>query len=156
MKEVIVMLQIRKILVPTDFSDHSKQAVNAALDLAKRYEASLAVVHVFQPLAMALPEGVVVYGPDFYAEVTSKLETSLKEVKQAIENQGFKNVTSKLVNGVPHVELVNMAKEQGIDLIVMGSHGRTGFSHALLGSVAEKVVRKAHCPVLVVKSPVAN
>ena len=145
-------MHITRILVPTDFSDSAKEAIRAAMDLAQRYEASIKLIHVFQPIAMALPEGVMVYGPTLYGDVTAKLGQHLEEIKAAIEKQGFSRIEHSLVHGIPHVEIARIVREEDFHLVIMGSHGRSGLAHALLGSVAEKVVRKAPCPVLVVKT----
>jgi nucleotide-binding universal stress UspA family protein len=86
------------------------------------------------------------------ADLTADLEKSLEAEARSVEDAGVAAVHTMLIQGVAQAEIVRLASEQGFDLIVMGTHGRTGLRHALLGSVAEKVVRKASCPVLTVRA----
>ena len=146
------MFAIQNIVVPTDFSEHSAKAVEAAFMLAKKHDATVSLIYVFVPLALALPADTIVDGTDFYAQASSKLEAELKAEQKRLAEKGLKNVSAKFVSGIPHVEINAFAKDQKADLIIMGSHGRTGVAHAVLGSVAEKVVRTASCPVLVIKT----
>jgi nucleotide-binding universal stress UspA family protein len=144
-------MTIRKILVPTDFSAHSKEAQAWASDLAKRYDATLTLLHVYQPISYALPEGYVLPSANLLADLEVNLGRSLDEAgKQLAESTGVK-VDTSLLQGVPFAEIIRFAREGSYELIVLSTHGRTGLRHALLGSVAEKVVRKAPCPVLTVR-----
>jgi nucleotide-binding universal stress UspA family protein len=146
------MKPIRRILVPIDFSPHSAEAVAWAADLGRRYDAALELVHVHPPLSVALPEGYILQSPDQLARLLGQIDAALDEQKAFLEREapGIP-VATRILQGTPFVEIVRYARETDADLIVMGSHGRTGLAHALLGSVAEKVVRKAHCPVLTVR-----
>lgn len=144
------MIAIRKILVPTDFSALSKQAQTWATELAKRYDASLTLLHVYQPISYALPEGYVLPSANLLADLEVNLGRALDEAKKQLESAGVP-VDTSLVQGIPFAEIVRFAREGGYDLVVLSTHGRTGLRHALLGSVAEKVVRKAPCPVLTVR-----
>ncbi len=146
------MPEIRRILVPTDFSPHSNEATAWAADLAARYGASIALVHVYQPVSMVLPEGFVLKSATEIADLLHSLDQALAEARSALERTApGVAIDSTLLQGVPFAEIVRHARENGFDLIVIGTHGRTGLKHALLGSVAEKVVRKSHCPVLTVR-----
>lgn len=143
----------RKILVPTDFSRFADEALAWACDLAKRYDAELTLLHVYQIPALALPEGYVLPRPEAMSDLMGKLDEALRGERKKAEAAGVKEVRTVLAEGTPFAEIVRVAREGRHDLIVMGTHGHTGLTHALLGSVAEKVVRKAGCPVMVVRRP---
>jgi len=144
------MRPVRQILVPLDFSKHSDDALQFACDLARRYEASLTLLHVYQTVTHTLPDGVVLATPRALAEHMSAVDEQLGGKKRQVEALGLK-VTTLAMQGTPFAEIVAAARRGGHDLIVMGTHGRAGLAHALLGSVAEKVVRKAPCAVLTVR-----
>jgi nucleotide-binding universal stress UspA family protein len=144
-------MTIHKILVPTDFSAHSKEAQAWAAELARRYEASLTLVHVYQPISYALPEGYVLPSANLLAELEVSLGHALDDSKAALEASSGLRVDTALMQGVPFAEIIRFAREGSYDLIVLSTHGRSGLRHVLLGSVAEKVVRKAPCPVLTVR-----
>jgi len=146
------MAKIRRIVCPVDFSDASAAAVEYALDLAADTKAEVRFVHVYQIPVYALPDGAVVGGPELAARLGQQLQTELDALRKKYEGRGPK-LDTHLVEGVPHVEIVRIAKELPADMIVMGTHGRGGLSHLLLGSVAERVVRTAECPVLTVRQP---
>ena len=147
------MKPIQKILAPVDFSEHSVEAMRFAVDLARRYEASLDLLHVFQTLTYALPEGYVVPGSDELDKIMKQFQLQLEAAQRAALDAGAPNVSWTLQQGGVATEIMRIAKEHGSNLIVMGTHGRTGMKHLLLGSVAEHVVRLAPCPVLTVRSP---
>jgi nucleotide-binding universal stress UspA family protein len=141
------MIKLERILIPTDFSGHSKQAGKYACELAKRFTAELHLLHVVEPLI--LPESGGLLPPD----VIIGEERSQEELEK-VKEPGFDHATRvirKIKTGTPFVEIVRYARDNDIDLIVLGTHGRSGLIHALMGSVAEKVVRKAPCPVLTVR-----
>lgn len=140
-----------KILVPIDYSPSSQDAMRTAAELARRYDASMTLLHVYQPVAYPFPEGFVLYTPEQMAGMLTELQKALNESVRFATNAGASRVDGQLVQGVVASEVVSIAERDGYDLIVMGTHGRTGFQHALLGSVAEKVVRRAVCPVLTVR-----
>jgi nucleotide-binding universal stress UspA family protein len=146
-------MTIRKILVPTDFSAHSKQAQAWAVELARRYEATLTLLHVYQPISYALPEGYVLPSANLLADLEVSLGHALDDAQKELESGSGLRVDTALMQGVPFAEIVRFARDGSFDLIVLSTHGRTGLRHALLGSVAEKVVRKAPCPVLTVRPP---
>jgi len=145
------MATFRKILVPIDFSPHSGEALRVAAEMAKMYDASITVTSVFQPAIYPLPEGAILPSPIAHTDALARTRELLERaVEQATTASGMP-VEAKLLQGVPFVEIVGLARSGGFDLIVMGTHGRTGIGHALLGSVAEKVVRKAPCAVLTLR-----
>jgi nucleotide-binding universal stress UspA family protein len=146
------MTPFKKILVPTDFSRHSTEAVQTAADLSRRYEASVTLVYVFEPVTYALPEGHVVLSPPQLEELYAGFEERLAEAAAEQKAAGALNVGTKLLTGPVAPEIVDFAQREQFDLIVMGTHGRTGLRHLVLGSVAEKVVRTAPCAVLTVRA----
>lgn len=147
------MKPFKKVLVPVDFSRHSQEAVHVALDLAARYQARVKLVHVYQPVDYGLPEGFMSYSPIQLNELITALEKQLDiTLKEAEAAAGVTPVTSILLHGAISSEIIRCAKDEQYDLIVMGTHGRTGIGHLMLGSVAEKVLRTAPCPVLTVRA----
>ncbi len=146
------MKPFKKILVPTDFSPHSSEAVRTAVDVAQKYGASITLLHVYEPVAYTLPEGYVLVTPQQLVDLNSELERRLGQAKADAEAAGARAVTTQLMQGPPPYEIVDFAQQNAVDLIVMGTHGRTGIKHTLLGSIAERVLRKASCPVLTVKA----
>lgn len=146
-----------KILAPTDFSDDSKLALSYAVELAQKFSAEIVVVHVDQPLAPVmvseLNPGLDVGTMNRIAEEQRLL--ALRELDQTtarLREQGLK-ARSLMRVGAPFLEIINAAVSENADLIVMGTHGRSGLAHVLMGSVAERVVRKAPCPVLTIRHP---
>jgi len=147
------MIALKKILVPTDFSDPSQSAVKYARAFAEQFGAAVHVLHVIEDPYLFAPtsEGFAV-PPNFREDLEASARERLKRVLPA-GDQGTIRAELVLKHGSPFVEIVRYARDHGIDLIVMGTHGRGPIAHMLLGSVAEKVVRKAPCPVLTVRSP---
>lgn len=149
------MAKIRRIVCPVDFSEGAGSAIEYAIDLAKDTGAEVRFVHVYQIPVYALPDGAVIGGPELAARLGVQLQNELEALKKKYEGAGVK-IDTQLIEGVPHAEIVRAAKELPADMIVMGTHGRGGLSHLLLGSVAERVVRTAECPVLTVRQPKAK
>lgn len=144
------MTSIRKILVPTDFSEHSALALSYAVDLAKRYDAALTLLHVYPVVNYAAAEGFALYTPEQLAKLITQLTTQLRAIEDEARKGGVGQISSLMEQGDAYKEILELAG--GYDLIVMGTHGRTGLKHALMGSVAEKIVRTSPCPVLTVRS----
>jgi len=139
-----------KILVPTDFSDNSEKALEYAVHLSENCGSSVVLLHVIQTLASyPLFVSGIVTEADLRREMEKEAEDRLKAMAQHKGNEKVKIVT-RLRFGDPHEEILAGAREEQASLIVMGTHGRTGFSRALIGSVAERVVRSAAFPVLTV------
>jgi glycine betaine transporter len=146
------MKPYQKILVPVDFAAHSVEAIRRAVDLAQHYAAALTLIYVYEPLDYALPEGYALYTPEQVGRLMEEFKDRLRQMARDVEAQGVGSVQSQVLNGAAAIEIVEFAKEHDFDLIVMGTHGRKGLSHLLMGSVAESVLRTAHCPVLTVKA----
>lgn len=144
------MLSIRRILVGVDFSETSQEALSVATDLAARLGADLVLLHVYQIPAFAFPETIVPAPPETIDRLIEESARHLEGLADRPRAAGVRT-TTELVAGAPFVELVARA-HRGIDLVVLGTHGRTGLRHALLGSVAEKVLRRSPVPVLTVRS----
>ncbi|HLB06012.1 MAG TPA: universal stress protein [Thermodesulfobacteriota bacterium] len=147
------MEKINKILFPTDFSENSNYAFDYALVLAKKFGARLYILHVIHELI----DTTGYYIPNISLDqLQSDLVKGAEEMtgKFIREKMGdFKDYETINTTGLPHIEILNMAKEKEMDMIVMGTHGRTGIDRVLFGSTAEKVVKKASCPVLTVRHP---
>ena len=140
-------MHAKKILFPTDFSTLSDVALQYATTLARDMGARLVIVHIEEPPA-AYGAGEMYYGiPDPDAAALTKMLEAVRPTDPAVPFE------HRLVTGEPAAEIVELAKEEGVDLIVMGTHGRTGLGRLLMGSVAESVVRRAPCPVLTFKAP---
>jgi nucleotide-binding universal stress UspA family protein len=142
------MIKLARILVPTDFSDCATQAIDYGSELAKRFGAELHLLHVVQPITMAYAYGAAI--PEAALHLEEPAEKELNEI-EVPDVEDISRVERSIQSGTPFVEIVRCAKQNNMDLIVIGTHGRTGLNHMLLGSVAEKVVRKASCPVLTVR-----
>jgi universal stress protein A len=143
-------MEIKTILCPIDFSEISANALEYAVFLASHHHAELLILHVVEQLHEFEHYQILVLTPQELAEemekqAHEKLTKLTEQIKKTIK------VETAVRQGKPFVEIIKEAKEKDMDLIVMASHGRTGVSHMLMGSVAEKVVRKANCPVLIVR-----
>jgi nucleotide-binding universal stress UspA family protein len=139
--------------VPTDFSDTSDAALEAARDFAAAHGASLHLLHVFEDIYAATAFAPEVYGVVPLEVRQSALEAARKALAARIlpDDEARFRVTTEIVTGNPGRSIVEQAVVLGADLIVMGTHGRSGVVHLLLGSVTEKVIRTAPCPVLTVR-----
>lgn len=146
------MIRLQRILFPTDFSEFSNCARDYACALADQFQAELHVLHVLMDVALMLPEpsSAMMLPQNYLAEQKQAAEKALEGAIPAEWSKG-KRVVHATRMGNPFVEIAKYAKEKEIDLIVIGTHGRSALMHVLLGSVAEKVVRKAPCPVLTVR-----
>jgi len=146
-------MQIRTILFPTDFSQGARAAMDHAISLAKDYQSKLILLYVIQDISIAewyIPSSLSAADlmEDMQKSAWNEMGRWGAEVSQTVQD-----VEKMVVRGVPFVEIIKTAKERRVDLIVIGTHGRTGIDHMLFGSTAEKVVRKAACPVLTVRIP---
>ncbi|HUE84412.1 MAG TPA: universal stress protein [Pyrinomonadaceae bacterium] len=146
-------MQIRSILFPTDFSDCGNYALPYAASLARSFGASIICVHVIEPMVPTVGyTGMTEPLP--IADISDQLEDSagreLPKIAESEDCAGLE-VEEMIVHGEAASEIVRVAKEREVDLIVISSHGRTGLGRILFGSTAEAVVRHASCPVLVVK-----
>jgi nucleotide-binding universal stress UspA family protein len=155
-------MKLTRILAPTDFSKFSGFAMEWAAYLAQCMKAELILLHVIPEeegkiIEEVIGEGAVVQIPkgvrqnvveERQKKLTDQYEMDIaRDIKAAIKVEKLTRI------GVPFLEIIKIAKEKDVDLIVLGTHGRTGLAHVLIGSVAEKVVHHAHCPVLTIKHP---
>jgi len=144
------MANWRSICCAVDFSESSRLALEEATDLARRFDARLTLVHVLEAAPAAATEGLLT-PPDLVEQMRIELARKLEVWKAEAERRAERPVAQRLLSGDPAAEIVRFARDGEFDLVVAGTRGRTGLEHLLLGSVAEKVVRQAHCPVLVAR-----
>lgn len=153
--QFVRIMEIRSILLPTDFSACANQALSYAAYFARLHGAKIVCVHVIEPiipavgytgLAETLPT------PDLSEQLEDAAEREFPKIADCEEFHGLE-VDEVIAHGDAAAEIVRLAAEREIDMIVISSHGRTGFGRIIFGSIAEEVVRHAPCPVLVVKSP---
>ena len=147
-------LEIKKILVPIDFSDYSKSSLKYATNFANKFNAGITLIYVVEP---------VIYPPDFsmgqIAIPSVNAEWDLK-AKEELEKLGKQEIPESIKvsilikTGKPFLEIIDTAADENIDLIIIATHGHSGVEHILFGSTAEKVVRKAPCPVLTLREPI--
>ncbi len=143
------MPTFKNILCAVDFSAGSRHALVVAGELAKTSDASLTIVHVWQPPLYGAPEAAV--SGDIIQSIIDDAERGLADWEASVRATGVRVLDSKMLTGDPANEMVAFGRSSHADLIVMATHGRSGLKHVLLGSVAEKVVRHAACDVLVVR-----
>jgi len=143
------MKRIKRIVVPVDFTGFSRRAADYAVMLARRFKAGIVLVHVIEPFTYDINESMWVV--DHFTALKTIAERLLAQQQQALKRKGV-TVRTVLRQGRPPFEIVDEVRKRRADLIVMGTHGRTGLEHVVLGSVAERVVRLAPCPVLTVGS----
>jgi universal stress protein A len=150
-------MEHRKVLCPVDMTREGSAAAEEAANLARALGAELLLVHVMGEPALALGDPMLVPGevtslalPQLSEEYRHEMERRLDEMGEELRATGLP-VSTLLVRGAPHEAIVTTADEEHVDLIVMGTHGRRGISHLLLGSVAERVVRTAKVPVMTLK-----
>ena len=136
----------KKVLVPVDFSDESFSAVDSALELVAN-PTDLIVVYVLQDLSPMEP-GEIWHTVD----PESRIQHAVKALRERLADEKYRGLQFDVVIGDPGHEITKLAEREAADLIVLPSHGRTGLKRMLIGSVAERVVRLAHCPVLVLRS----
>ncbi len=143
----------KRILCPIDFSDASRAALETAAELAKRFGAMVALFHAYPVPGYTFPDGSFVASSKMLDELSGQASRHMEEWKALAEGMGVGHVEVATAVGEPAQEILIFAKAQHADLIVIGTHGRTGLQHALMGSVAERVVRRATSPVLTVRPP---
>ncbi|MBU6391369.1 MAG: universal stress protein [Planctomycetota bacterium] len=147
------MIKLKKILCPIDFSACSKHALSYAIDLSAKESASLYLIHVIEAHLSGI--GDILKQLDLLLD-DKQIEDNLKMrlislLPDDVRKSTF--VEPIIAKGIPFVEIVNTAKDKRTDLIVMGTHGKTGLEHILIGSVAERVIQRAPCPVLSIRLP---
>jgi nucleotide-binding universal stress UspA family protein len=144
-------MPIQHILVPTDFSPYAEQALSYAIEMAQTLKARLTLLHVIQELPLGAGEGLTAFPPAYLQALEANAQQGLQQALQRVHAAGLTG-DSALIFGAPFNAIIETARDQQVDLIIMGTQGRTGLAHLLVGSVAEKVVRLAPCPVLVTRS----
>ena len=147
------MLTIKKILCPTDFSEASLKGLDYAVEMASLFQAELSIVYVLPILPHSATDPNIHFEIPEYERMIHK--DSEKQLEAIIAQRVPKNLTARTLigHGNPAHEIVRLAEEEKADLIVIATHGHTGFHHLVVGSVAEKVIRLAHCPVFAVREP---
>ena len=141
----------KKILVPIDYSTHSKTAIQYALEIAPTYNARLQLLHVIEE---SIHPAFYAAGINSIFQINSQLKSKSKEaIREMLYSVGGSDIEADIfvVEGRASSEVIRFAKDKSSDLIIIATHGLTGIDHLLLGSVSEKVVRMAKCPVLTVK-----
>ncbi|MDI6804675.1 MAG: universal stress protein [Bacteroidota bacterium] len=147
------IINLKKILVPIDFSDFSKNALKYAVPFAKQFGAEIILVYVVEPTIYPADFSFGQVGfPSMEAEIYKRGKTELDKLAEK-EIQGIVQARTRVETGKPFVEINRVAKEEEVDLIIIATHGHTGVEHIIFGSTAEKVVRKAPCPVLSIRTP---
>lgn len=146
-------MKVEKILFPTDFSEGSFHALPYATDLARHYDSKLYIIHVVYDFTRATDSHIPHISADELFKEMSAWAT--KEIDNCCieEIRGIRSVEKAVLKGIPYEEIVNFAEKEKIDLIVMGTYGRAGLERFIFGSTAERVVRKAPCPVMTVRVP---
>lgn len=144
-------IRLQKILLPTDFSNYSAAAARYACELSAKFDADLHLLHALETHLTTTPEfGMGLALPKYITESRAAAEKALAGVLDPKWAAG-RTVVQAVVDGSPKLAIIQYARTQNIDLIVLGTHGRTGLPHVLMGSVAETIVRTASCPVLTVR-----
>ncbi|MFI5303218.1 MAG: universal stress protein [Nitrospiria bacterium] len=140
--------QIKQILVPTDFSPQSERSLDYAVMMAKKFGAKIVLFHAIEPFPYTTTDAFMIV--DNSEALKNIADNLIKNTSSLLRKRGV-TVKSSLSIGSPAREIMMKAEREKVDLIIMGTHGRTGVEHVLLGSVAERVVRIARCPVLTVR-----
>ena len=146
------MLPIKKILCPTDFSEPAMASLQVGIELAENFAADLLLVHVIGPVQI-LAGNFAMSGAQAVQIVESMQFEANKQMDQLLRTQvpGHIHCDSRIVQGQPGDKITQLAEEEEVDLIVTATHGYSGFNRFLFGSVAERIIRKATCPVLTIK-----
>lgn len=149
--EGATVIQLRKILVPVDFSAFSERALDSACSLAEQFEAEVHLLYVSDAFSCVFPEvGMPTYGTGEFLAQQAAIASDCLLTLPGAQRQGGLTIVRQIRDGTPYAEIINYADEESVDLIVMGTHGRSGLEHVLLGSVATHVVRESPCPVMTV------
>ncbi len=149
------VIEIKKVLVPTDFSESARHAFQYAVSLAQRFGAGITLLHVVENVAVSYASDLFpVPMAEVFEEVSGYARKEIAALAAEVRAQGIE-VRESVVQGKPPAEILRAAREEAIDLIVLGTHGRGVLDHALFGSTTERVVRKAPCPVLTCRPPEA-
>jgi nucleotide-binding universal stress UspA family protein len=146
------MLTLRRILVPVDFTETSDRALDYAIELARRFEAGITVMHAYQIPVYGFPDATYITAAEMATQISNAAQKRLDAILDTNKTAGV-DMNVLLRDGVPWEEINAVAAEVHADLIIIGTHGRRGLARALLGSVAENVIRTSTMPVLVIHGP---
>ncbi len=145
------MIKLKKVLVPTDFSDSARHAFSYGVSFAKEYKAELVLLHVVENLTVGYASDLFpVPMAEVFQEISGYARTELQKLAEEARQKGVA-VSELVVQGKPSAEIIRHAAENGVDMIVLGTHGKGMLDQALFGSTTERVVRRAPCPVLTVR-----
>jgi nucleotide-binding universal stress UspA family protein len=146
------VIQLKKVLVPTDFSESARNAVTYGVSFAKEYGAELVLLHVVENLTVGYASDLFpVPMAEVFQEISGYAKAELAKLAEEARSRGI-SVREEVVQGKPSAEIVRFAAENAIDMIVLGTHGKGMLDQALFGSTTERVVRRAPCPVLTVRT----
>jgi universal stress protein A len=143
-------MPIQRVMLATDFSPHARAALRYAAELSGRLGVPLVLAHAYLVPALPLPEGAVIPSPDALAEAMARTGRELEAEKKTALELGAASVDTVVADGPAALKIVELAKDRNADLLVIGTHGRGVVARAILGSVADKVMRTAPCPVMIV------
>jgi nucleotide-binding universal stress UspA family protein len=144
----VAVIQIKRILVPTDFSESAAHALTYGVSFAREYKAELILVHVVETLTVGYASDLFpVPMAEVFDEISGYAKAEIGKLAEAIRPKEI-SVREMVVQGKPSAEITRIAKEENVDIIVLGTHGKGMLDQALFGSTAERVIRKAPCPVL--------
>jgi nucleotide-binding universal stress UspA family protein len=144
-------MSTQHILVPIDFSASADQALDYAMSLAGKLPARLTLLHVIHMVPLGLAEGGAPLPHTYIETLEAEVRQSLATYNKRVTDAGTA-CEVMVLHGIPFQSIIDVARDEQVDMIIMGTHGRTGLGHLLLGSVAEKVVRLAPCPVLITRA----
>lgn len=149
------MIALKKLLVATDFSEPSDVALAYGRELARSFGATLVVLHVVENIMTRAfgPDGYAITNPDLQRDLEASADKQVNALLSEEDRQALRAEAVIISSNTPALAIADYARTTGIDLIVMGTHGRGAVAHLLMGSVAERVVRTAPCPVLTVRHP---
>ncbi|MEZ6067761.1 MAG: universal stress protein [Planctomycetaceae bacterium] len=147
------MIRLERILVPVDFSEFGDCAIRYGCEFARKFSSETHFLHVVEDAYPMVPEAGMLLPSqtDYIQELKASAERGLTKIPDNKHCEGLSSIVRHVSVGAPFLEIIRYARQHQIDLIVIGTHGRTGLSHMLMGSVAERIVRKAHCPVLTIR-----
>jgi nucleotide-binding universal stress UspA family protein len=146
------VIKLKRVLVPTDFSDSARHAFTYGLSFAKEYGAELVLLHVVENVTVGYASDLFpVPMAEVFQEISGYARAELAKLAQVARDRGLAGVSEQVIQGKPSNEIIRYASENHVDMIVLGTHGKGMLDQALFGSTTERVVRRAPCPVLTVR-----
>jgi nucleotide-binding universal stress UspA family protein len=147
------VIKLKRVLVPTDFSDSARHAFTYGLSFAKEYGAELVLLHVVENVTVGYASDLFpVPMAEVFQEISGYARAELAKLGQEARDRGVPGVSEQVIQGKPSNEIIRFASENHVDMIVLGTHGKGMLDQALFGSTTERVVRRAPCPVLTVRT----